>query len=275
VQWVRTIRAKAIVQSIYDFGTYLIYNMSVLPNGEFYLSGIYSQCQLNFGGTAYSAQPYSGFDVFVARYNYIGKAIWSQTLRGMSDQYSSAIATDSAGNVYLGGQYGAMFFINKDTLFDGDGKEFVVKLNGTDGSPAWMKRSGGNEVQSMACSPTGDIFTTGNYKSAIANFGSHALFNEGGDDMYVAKLSPATTGILHTPSISGQIYVFPNPANTVLNIRTQQLLEGHIALWYITGRCVYRNTATGNLQAIDISTLPNGLYLLKTDLGNEKIIIHH
>lgn len=62
--------------------------------------------------------------------------------------------------------------------------------------------------------------------------------------------------------------VYPNPANNQLNISIDGYNITQFRVFDCTGRMVKSNTASGNSVSVDISTLPNGMYLLNLVLNN-------
>ena len=115
-----------------------------------------------------------------------------------------AVATDAAGNVYLGG-----FFAGTGTLgsFVLEGPEFggvlfVAKLD-PQGRPLWVRQTGGNpraQVQGLAVSPSGEVYLVGGFNGEIT-LGAFTLKSAGEpipsgpftiavDDILVAALSP-------------------------------------------------------------------------------------
>ncbi|MEM0541654.1 DUF4397 domain-containing protein [Flavobacterium sp. j3] len=67
-----------------------------------------------------------------------------------------------------------------------------------------------------------------------------------------------------------QIAVYPNPANTVLNINIPFAFESSKATLYdLNGRVIIKNTSTVN--PIDVSGIANGVYMLSLDVDNNVI----
>jgi hypothetical protein len=67
-----------------------------------------------------------------------------------------------------------------------------------------------------------------------------------------------------------QIAVYPNPANTVLNIDIPFAFESSKATLYdLNGRVIIKNTSTVN--PIDVSGISNGVYMLSLDIDNNVI----
>ncbi len=66
----------------------------------------------------------------------------------------------------------------------------------------------------------------------------------------------------------GELSVFPNPASSLLNIRSNHQL-GDIRLIDMLGQLVYYNSNSGSLHTIDVSGLHPGLYFLQLNIGGQ------
>jgi len=114
--------------------------------------------------------------------------IWNSFLGGLSQDYSYAVAVDSAGNVYVAGRsegsWGAPI-----QAFSGGTEAFVAKLNSS-GFLEWNTFLGspGNEVGwGLAVDGSGNVYVTG---YSTSNWGSPIRPYSGGYDAYVSKLNP-------------------------------------------------------------------------------------
>ncbi|MGL4498039.1 MAG: SBBP repeat-containing protein, partial [Planktothrix sp.] len=73
--------------------------------------------------------------------------IWAKSLGGSKDDFTSAISTDSAGNVYIGGKFESKNFDpGTGIILPNQGRSdiFVAKLD-TSGNPLWAKSLGGGK----------------------------------------------------------------------------------------------------------------------------------
>jgi len=66
--------------------------------------------------------------------------------------------------------------------------------------------------------------------------------------------------------------VYPNPANDVINIQTENLIK-NVAIYNILGKLVYTN----NVETVNVSSLDAGIYLIKVEtekgIGTSKLVI--
>ena len=86
-------------------------------------------------------------------------------------------------------------------------------------------------------------------------------------DIGCYELIPATS--ISAPSTNTHIKVYPNPAATTLYIESS---TAQLKVYDIMGRCVISTPVEGNSTQLDISHLPNGIYLLHTDKISAKFI---
>lgn len=69
-------------------------------------------------------------------------------------------------------------------------------------------------------------------------------------------------------AINVNLTVMPNPATTQISVDT----GGHIAIYSLTGIKVYENPNYTAGTAIDVSSLTNGIYFVKTEVGTCKLL---
>jgi hypothetical protein len=61
--------------------------------------------------------------------------------------------------------------------------------------------------------------------------------------------------------------LWPNPAGKTLSVALNTECNGEIAIYGLTGICLYKKSLSGNSITLDVADLPNGIYCLKTPLG--------
>ena len=146
-------------------------------------------------------------DVFVAKYNTLGKALWSARIASTLVDVGYGIATDSSGNVYVTGQSGLAVPVaayNSDgTAFAplisnaGSNDVFIVKYN-TDGFVQWVTRIASTLADigyAIATDSSGNVYVTGLggvgvtvtvYNSNGTAFGT-TIPSDGGNDAFIVK----------------------------------------------------------------------------------------
>jgi len=107
------------------------------------------------------------------------------------------IVTDAAGSSYVTGFFAGTVTIGGTTLTSAGGNDVFVAKYDAAGVAQWAVRGGGTGddiATAIALDASGNLGITGGYGGgATGTFGSTALANAGGQDMFVAKLSNAGT----------------------------------------------------------------------------------
>ena len=89
--------------------------------------------------------------------------------------------------------------------------------------------------------------------------------------------SCAVTGT--NEQLEEEINIFPNPSNGVINVLMSKYADMQIKLYNTFGQCTYQHICTSAYQHIDLSSQPNGIYFLQTEIGGKhftsKLIIQH
>ncbi|MBS1586122.1 MAG: T9SS type A sorting domain-containing protein [Bacteroidetes bacterium] len=84
------------------------------------------------------------------------------------------------------------------------------------------------------------------------------------------SFSPITVGISQLNKERNSISISPNPASNSLTITASQKLSA-ISLSNILGQVMLTNITDNNTENVDVSSLPDGLYILKTRLSDGTI----
>jgi hypothetical protein len=124
-----------------------------------------------------------GNDAFVAKYSPAGVLLWTRQLGTSVHDYSNSVATDGDGNVYISGYtYGSLTGANV-----GATDAFVAKYSSA-GTLRWARQlgtSGYDNSHSVATDGDGNVYISG------WTSGSLGGANQGGNDAFVARYSPA------------------------------------------------------------------------------------
>jgi hypothetical protein len=115
---------------------------------------------------------------YVVKYDSSGTPLWLKSAGGNQDDYVTTVATDSSGNVYVGGAYRSYSFfvgegipeLGKPPFNDTDG--FIIKYNSS-GTPLWSRRIQGDGsedyVRSLSIDSDQNVIAVGEYGSS-SNF---------------------------------------------------------------------------------------------------------
>ncbi len=157
--------------------------LAVDGSGDIYLAG-YSTGAWGSPVRAFSG----GYDAFAAKLDSSGHLIWNTFLGGPGTtsglDYGRALALDTAGNVYVGGESGAPWGSPVQPPVFPTGAAFIAKLDSS-GTLIWHTFVGaGNTGFGIALDQSGSIYLTGGGGS----WGSPIRAFSGNQDAYVAKV---------------------------------------------------------------------------------------
>jgi len=115
------------------------------------------------------------YDIFLAKYDSIGKAIWINTdLRSTSAQIQ-AITSDSKGNVYVSGEFnGDLYLLTKDIFTNpslgGGADGFIAKYDST-GKLLWIGHISGPAAESvtgLSVDASDNVYGIGSYSGQVS-----------------------------------------------------------------------------------------------------------
>jgi hypothetical protein len=157
-------------------------------NGNVFVTGYYSSNTLTIGTS--TLVNLGGTDVFVAKFDPNGNAIWAKSFGDNMIEESNAITCDG-NNIYLTGQFQSNF-INFGTgtlTCNGGGDVFVTKYD-NNGNEIWGRSFGdaGLDIAyGISTKPGSDIYVTGGFRSANLAFATTTVSNNGGSDFFLAR----------------------------------------------------------------------------------------
>lgn len=188
-------------------------------------------------------------DLFMAKYDSLGKLLWVNTAGSNVTDVATSIAADNQNNVYLGGNFanpsGTTTFGSLSISNTGSWGAYIAKATES-GNWIWLNGMGGNAsegINYIAVDENCDVYVTGNFAGGNTNFSSSppgtslSLINIGGFDLNVAALD--SSGVLKWVKAlgsSGTEYGWHISTNKNTNILT---LSG-----YFTGTT---NLGNGNI----------------------------
>lgn len=132
-------------------------------------------------------------DIFIARYDPSGTALWAKRAGGSSNDFGRNIAVDSSGNSYMAGEFEGSASFGITTLTSAGGVDVFVAKYDASGNVIWAKRAGSNledRASGIGLDSIGNTYISG-YFLGEASFGSHTITSSGGSDVYISKLSAA------------------------------------------------------------------------------------
>ncbi len=150
-------------------------------SGNVYATGYFYDATMTFGSIVLHRAGIGGTDMYIVKYSPTGTVLWAKSAGGNDDDQGLSVATDGAGNVYVGGYFtsSALIFGN-DTLTTPNGVDnmFLVKYD-TNGNVLFAKSASGGRISiySIATDASGNVFATGEVISPSITFGNITLTN--------------------------------------------------------------------------------------------------
>ncbi len=161
------------------------------------------------------------FDVFVAKYDSIGKLIWADNFGGVSNDYGYELLINNNNNLYVAGTFRDVIKKNgqriksKDMLSD----MFIAKYS-QDGNFEWISQSGGNQrdyCNTLLSDQSDYLYLIGSFNNNFAfetdSIITDSITNANPEDLFVARFFDCDMAeiISFTPSDTifcnqGQLY---------------------------------------------------------------------
>jgi len=161
----------------------------VQGNGNLYVSGRFS-ATATFGSTTLTSN--GGSDVFVAKYDTNGTALWARSVGGSASDFGSA-SIDGAGNTYLSGAFENTMTVGSTTLTSNGGRDLFIAKYDPAGTLLWASSAGSptNDFSgASSADAVGNVYLAGGFSGTIT-IGSNSLSTSATRDAFVAKLDPA------------------------------------------------------------------------------------
>ncbi len=170
-----------------DYGTGIV----VDKEGSTYICG-YFRGQARFEDYALAGKGEA--DIFIAKYDRIGKLVWVRQAGGSADDFARAVAIDAEGNCYLTGSFQSptVDFGGQSVQRNSDSEIYVAKFDG-EGKVLWVRQAGGTGGGSgngIAVGADGYVYVCG-YFSGDTTFSDLTLKNAGFQDIFVARYDTA------------------------------------------------------------------------------------
>jgi hypothetical protein len=83
------------------------------------------------------------------------------------------------------------------------------------------------------------------------------------DSVKISTSCAQVTGINKLASINGQINLYPNPNNGIFNVQIDAYENSNLEIYNVIGQKVYEHLMQNNLEQINLSSLTEGVYLVR------------
>ncbi len=148
-----------------------------------------------------------GGDMYLVKYSPSGSPLWTVGFGASTtwNEKAYTIATDTSGNVYVGGHTPDPFSVGSVNVNPSAGRGFILKFDAS-GTCLWSRMlgstSGTISPQKMIYDRAGNkLIAAGTYWQA-GTFGSINLTGNGAQDTYVTSIDPATGGVAWATNVA-------------------------------------------------------------------------
>ncbi len=244
--------------------------------GNVFIAGYTGSDTVSFGSNNLTNT--GGTDMFIAKYDPSGNAAWAKNGNGTGNDYGYGVCTDAGGNALLTGKFQSVSLtLGSTTLFNSDNSgstsDMYAAKYDPSGNVLWSQCATGamREAALGICTDAGgNAFVTGWFDSQYVVFGSDTMNKAGGDDIFVAKLGPATG----TPeeSHSEHMLIFPNPSNGIFTVQSNESGVRRIDIYNVLAEKIYSTELLTPNSALNLSDKPKGIYFYKI-IGTDNIAV--
>ncbi len=243
--------------------------IAVDSSGNCYLTGIFNSPAIQLGSNNFTNSGW--LDMFVAKCDSSGNITWAASAGTAYDEYTNAINVDHSGNSYVLGTFGdsAITFGNT-TLVSSNvptfgGRELFVTKYDASGVPVWAKSAHGYSYpQGMCMNSDGATYITGTFGGTML-FGVNTITNTpGGYNFFISKLNADVLTGLESLDKQYSFSAYPNPANDVLNIYSEEENIKTVELITSQGQILFQQKLISTKSVVlNLSNYTAGLYFVK------------
>lgn len=218
----------------------------------------------------------SSQDIWLIKMDKDLNIIWDRTIGGLSYDHGIDVFMNANGKLVLYGTSGSLANGNKTSPRYGVSRDLWIVLLSQDGELLEQFTVGGDSddwgrvfphptdaSKLLFCASTDSPAGTGNKTAGVI----------GGADIWLGVIDASNVlGITDVEATIGEVFVYPNPANEMLNIRFNET-ETKIWLTDVNGKQVTSDfySSTGE-QNILVNDLMEGIYLIHIQTVNGHIV---
>jgi len=146
-------------------------------------------------------------------------------------------------------------------------------------NPKWSNHTNGQETSAFLY--TGIVTTSGSWQTIDVPLTTFAgpltrnnlaqfILTSNLGVVYVDNIYLHNTVLGTTDFVKSSFKMYPNPAKGILNIASEVSID-NITIYNTLGQLVVKQTISSNQESINVSALPNGVYILSAQIGNEVV----
>ncbi len=157
--------------------------------GNIYITGDFGTSPITFG--TYTISPSGTLNLFLAKYDSSGNALWAKSATGSTYTWGNSVATDASGNIYITGRFNSpsLTFGTYTVTNAGTESIFLTKYDAS-GNTLWAKGALGAGTiigNGLTTDALSNIYLTGGFNSSSFTIDTYTLTNTGSNDAFIAK----------------------------------------------------------------------------------------
>lgn len=253
-------------------------------SGNVFITGGFYDSTITFGSITLTNTDTANIgysDVFVAKYDANGNALWAKSASGTQFDVGYSISADALGNAFVSGGIDisgnpSIIIFGSDTLTPPVGSidpMFIVKYDANGNLLcATVLASGGDDQNGISAGPFDNAYVGGDFMVSPFIFGSDTLTNAGSESIFIAKYNCGLQSV-NEVEVNGSISIFPNPFSTQTTLQTDNFLDdGTLTVYNSFGQTVKQiNNLSGQTIIFHRENLPSGIYFIRL-MQDHKII---
>jgi hypothetical protein len=240
--------------------------------------------------TAYTSQTFSAGGQVVTNSNMLqdgfvmkldaltGNTHWVRGIGGTNRDYIHDIVAVKNAGVLVTGRYtstslsSGTITVNKAA----DVTDMFVAAYTSSGDILMIETVGGSgdeRGEAVSFDNLSQVYVGGYFTSAPASFGTNQISSMGDGDAFVAQLSVPS---LHKLVLAGvavhesrELFAVPNPVRDFMMINLAGSDAYHLTIIDATGKAVSQHILNEGSASIDLSDLPQGVYVIHASSQNE------
>jgi hypothetical protein len=249
-------------------------------SGNIYVCGEYSSDNVEIGSvTLTNSNPgQASEDIYAAKFNSAGTALWAKTAEGLNAEYAKDISVDATGNVYVTGSFGSPTmkvgtYVLNNSVSTGSGEIYVIKYNSTGGVLAAISAQSTGDDDSRGIAAYGkNAYITGTYKAnPKITFGNYPLVNTGNYDILIASVGEGLS--IKDEEFDKHFSIYPNPVTDKFTLSVVDNSSGkyNYKIYDITGKLFSESNIdlrNNNSYQVSVPAGKKGLLLIRLTSEN-------
>ena len=238
--------------------------------GNVYITGGFNSSSITFGSTTLTNTGFMEEDVFIAKYDAMGNALWAKSAGSYLDDIGVSITTDNSNNVFVSGRFnGSTITFGNTTLINAnpnplpnDYDIFIAKYDAL-GNSIWAKSINGSYFwgyNSIVTDNFGNLYIAGNFEEPTISIGNITLTKTGimGTDFYIAKYD-VMGNVLWAKSAGGNSWDYCSGIS-IDNIGNIYITGNYMSSYVSFGSTTINNSGSYDVYVAGYDALGNVLW---------------